>query len=1544
MRDKTVERESILRLRRGQALIEYALILVLVGIAFGIALAATGPAIGNVFSNTVYNLLGQEGEVREVAGPGDFWLTVTWVADNPLDSVQLATRTQPPPSSTPTPGPSPTPSPVTPTVPPPPTNTPTPSPTPEDFAFEAPFLDTVDTPQYWRVSAHPWLGSTDWIGEYYPGTSLDFNGTQPDHVYSNRELFGPQMRGVLNFTWGSNDGPIFGWLTENFSVRYTREIWMENTTTINFTLNADDGVRLWLLAEGQSASSCSATGVVSGGPATQGTQNLYGDDHPQYSNDCLLIDDWRDSINSGGTVARTVQSGFYTLQVDYYDAAGSAKLSLNTTTSGNVDDTPLNPGGNPTGGNANCNWGRQNTPVTDANSLDFMWEEYLGGNDAFPIRMRCHLELRGYVEIPETMTQPQFVFWDVWDMNGSSLRGWLEVAEYVADPDATGRAVDRDALTWIPVNLHQGATTNYNWTRHVVDLTNVNGQSFLGRQVTFRFVMENGNDTGRRRWYIDDVEIRDAGNENEREFLPGDRIELTSPNDAEQFITSGHWELTGTNALPNPETNCCSWELRPGADYARFSRGLPNSFAMQDMRVHYVELNGWVEFPDGMPDDEGRTGAPALSFYHGYNVGPHTGLEIQYTTSARGIGAANWQVVPSGTPGDPFGRLRGVNDATESPPQARALEQVTVSLGEIPATRYRLRFAMLVPLGAWEAREGWWIDDIYLHREGRPRYLDYPFFDNAESGMHNWLPSGQWSRTTAHSRIGDHSFTDSPDGNYQPQTNTTLRLLHPIDFANNTPENRQQDDRVSSGGNSGGAAVDPVMTFWHRRSLGLNDHLYVEWRTYTESDQEWKRLWTYTNGMATNPGSTRLATRNQLAWEYVHLELSPITQTFNPADPDSSDIMIRFRLESNQAPAGDGVYIDDIQIRERQQAVHRLWPSGPDRVIGGTNFGPGTHVNFNADTDSVNWFNIWRAGGDWDRVGYEQRNGLHSWHDSGSDQSTAPYYLGDIEGITHTRVGTFNILELTTIFDLRATFAEDRPTLYFWTRYHIGEEDRIVVQVSEELNLDGSALDANMNSRCGAGVPQCYEQMRGWSPWRNQNFNIASAGASTYTWQRQQVPLEDFAAQGGTPGQRIRIRFVFDALDNSQPNKRDGWYIDQVTIQPRRNQVIQRISEGAFFDGARNLNNWVTEGNWGLDPEYFRGAGGGPAAIGPWQESFWDCSMCMSLVSASPNSTRMARGANLFLNNDGVVPPNVNETPVTRTVLNINYDIGAGAPRPGHFDNTDYFVGRWVTETPVIGPASGLIPGDYTFITISDDGVRAKFEEIDAAGNVVNPPPAGTPDSVRWNIIYNWTDHARTTDIGIASLENGKRYRITIEWYERTGNAVLIVSVGGSSFSFNDNPKQGVGPDFPGMPSLPNGNSSLILDGTLDMQGAANPVLQYYTYYNIAGGSRARVEVSIDGGFEWTQFRLNQGMPGPGGVWQSFDSPTLGGNNWVSYMPHQGEWRRRQHNLTQYADGPPLILRFRLDRLGISDEWRTYSGHTYPAGWWVVDIRVASTQ
>ncbi len=52
----------------GQALVEYALIASLVIIGIIVILTITGPTVGNIFSNTVYNLLGQTFNVQPMPG------------------------------------------------------------------------------------------------------------------------------------------------------------------------------------------------------------------------------------------------------------------------------------------------------------------------------------------------------------------------------------------------------------------------------------------------------------------------------------------------------------------------------------------------------------------------------------------------------------------------------------------------------------------------------------------------------------------------------------------------------------------------------------------------------------------------------------------------------------------------------------------------------------------------------------------------------------------------------------------------------------------------------------------------------------------------------------------------------------------------------------------------------------------------------------------------------------------------------------------------------------------------------------------------------------------------------------------------------------------------------------------------------------------------------------------------------------------------------------------------------------------------------------
>ena len=99
---------------------------------------------------------------------------------------------------------------------------------------------------------------------------------------------------------------------------------------------------------------------------------------------------------------------------------------------------------------------------------------------------------------------------------------------------------------------------------------------------------------------------------------------------------------------------------------------------------------------------------------------------------------------------------------------------------------------------------------------------------------------------------------------------------------------------------------------------------------------------------------------------------------------------------------------------------------------------------------------------------------------------------------------------------------------------------------------------------------------------------------------------------------------------------------------------------------------------------------------------------------------------------------------VRTEAVNFNW----GSASPGASVNTDNFSARW---TGTIAPAAS---GSYRFQTNSDDGVRVWVNGV--------------------RVINNWTDHAPTTNSsGNVSLTAGQRYTIVVEYYEKSGGAVM---------------------------------------------------------------------------------------------------------------------------------------------------------------------------
>jgi hypothetical protein len=95
-------------------------------------------------------------------------------------------------------------------------------------------------------------------------------------------------------------------------------------------------------------------------------------------------------------------------------------------------------------------------------------------------------------------------------------------------------------------------------------------------------------------------------------------------------------------------------------------------------------------------------------------------------------------------------------------------------------------------------------------------------------------------------------------------------------------------------------------------------------------------------------------------------------------------------------------------------------------------------------------------------------------------------------------------------------------------------------------------------------------------------------------------------------------------------------------------------------------------------------------------------------------------------------------------VQNVNFGWGTASPGSGVTSNN--FSARWSGR--VLAPATGT----YRFQAVSDDGIRLWVNGV--------------------QLINNWTAHSSTTDTsGNINLVAGVRYSITVEYYERTGNA-----------------------------------------------------------------------------------------------------------------------------------------------------------------------------
>ena len=148
------------------------------------------------------------------------------------------------------------------------------------------------------------------------------------------------------------------------------------------------------------------------------------------------------------------------------------------------------------------------------------------------------------------------------------------------------------------------------------------------------------------------------------------------------------------------------------------------------------------------------------------------------------------------------------------------------------------------------------------------------FEDDAENGMSNWTSSGNgiaWGICADDSYGGSFSFADSDNSNSQNNTTNFFTLTESLDLS---------------------ATEKPMLEFYSKWSLENGDNVYLE--ISSDGGNSWSSIQNYDGTES---------------WQQ---------QLFDLTDYISSDVKIRFRMQTDFSEPGDGFYFDKISIVDYQ--------------------------------------------------------------------------------------------------------------------------------------------------------------------------------------------------------------------------------------------------------------------------------------------------------------------------------------------------------------------------------------------------------------------------------------------------------------------------------------------------------------------------------------------------------------------------------------------------------------------------------------------------
>ncbi|NPV65872.1 MAG: tandem-95 repeat protein [Anaerolineae bacterium] len=568
--------------------------------------------------------------------------------------------------------------------------TPVPTAVPADFAFEAPFWDPVleANRDWWRLNnGAVFMGYEDWQVEWWA-----WSGATIDNV--NAEMSTPPdctvtqgYNAPLAFNWGTG-GPAPGgdcgtanpWRTDNFIARWTRSFGVANDFTATFKIMADDAIRIFI------------------------------DGSPVVNQWVLGAGRYETSINytfSGGVE--------HTIVVEYAEYTGNA-LVIFAPHDGTNEDRGL------------CGWAMTNDSAYQDSIPS--WTDFPNIN-YYP-DTRCHLELRGTVNLATLTTPPQMSFWNRWVLADASDVAWLQFREAGTN-------------TWYGQRLHQGPETQLDWTREVIDLSAFSGESmtngtpatldFTGKTIEFRFMLQGGDDPGTEQgWWIDEILIDQSVPE---VYTIGFFDDMESGN--RYWLPGSQWAITTERAY----SGISAWSDSPYSNYSGNASYL-------------LQLNGVVDITDTTVAT-----SPELVFYHAWRLGVGDSIFVDISYDE-----ITWTPLTGG-------------------PLATGDTNTAFTRQEIPLSGYQtqpfyLRFRLTSD--AVNESSGWWIDDVAIQNHDNS-FFTYPFFDDMELGGDNWLPGGRWTISPESAYSGFSAWSDSPGGTYVHGSNSSLQTAKRFNLA-----------------------------------------------------------------------------------------------------------------------------------------------------------------------------------------------------------------------------------------------------------------------------------------------------------------------------------------------------------------------------------------------------------------------------------------------------------------------------------------------------------------------------------------------------------------------------------------------------------------------------------------------------------------------------------------------------------------------------------------------------------------------------------------